>query len=140
MDDDLTLTRLRAAFEMTSDLVDAVDETDLDRRLVEPSNTIWDQVWCMVGARESHVRAIEAGKWVGFSCSLTSADRGSKVRLQEALERSERAVFDALSRSMDEANALDLLLHETQHHGQLIRYVYGLQLEFPKSWHRRWNV
>lgn len=100
---------------------------------------MWDQVW-LVGARESHVRAIEAGKWVGFSCSRTSADRGSKVRLQEALATSERAVIDALSASQDETNALDLLLHETQHHGQLIRFVYALELEFPQSWHSRWNV
>jgi hypothetical protein len=32
------------------------------------------------------------------------------------------------------------LLHETQHHGQLIRYVYGLGLVFPESWRDRWNL
>lgn len=49
-------------------------------------------------------------------------------------------MIDALSASQDETNALDLLLHETQHHGQLIRFVYALELEFPQSWHSRWNV
>ncbi len=140
MQADLTLARIHAAFDMTSDLVNAVEEADLNRTLAQPSNTMWDQIWCVVGARESHVRAIEAREWVGFSCSLTAADRGSKGPLQEALETSQRAVLEALSVAMDEKNALDLLLHETQHHGQLIRFMYGLQLDFPESWRRRWNV
>ena len=35
---------------------------------------------------------------------------------------------------------LDLLEHETQHQGQLIRYVYGLKYKFPKSWAERWAL
>ena len=36
--------------------------------------------------------------------------------------------------------AADLLEHEVQHHGQLIRYVYGNRLSFPGSWKRRYTV
>jgi len=35
---------------------------------------------------------------------------------------------------------LDLFEHETQHQGQMIRYVYGLGLHFPKSWIDRWAL
>jgi hypothetical protein len=35
---------------------------------------------------------------------------------------------------------MDLLEHELQHHGQLIRYVYGNKLEFPESWKKRYTV
>lgn len=127
---------------MTSDLVDGLSETDMGRSLEEPSNTIWDQLWCVVGARESHARAIEAGEWIGFSSSLTGADRGSKTSVRDALETSRRAVTDAVASAGSESDGrvLDLLLHETQHHGQLIRYVYGLGLDFPESWRRRWNL
>jgi hypothetical protein len=38
------------------------------------------------------------------------------------------------------ALAFDLLEHEVQHHGQLIRYVYGNSLSFPESWHTRYTV
>jgi hypothetical protein len=35
---------------------------------------------------------------------------------------------------------LDLLEHEAQHHGQLIRYLYGLNLEIPESWKTRYAL
>ncbi|WP_026477703.1 hypothetical protein [Alkaliphilus transvaalensis] len=35
---------------------------------------------------------------------------------------------------------LALLEHEIQHHGQLIRYFYGNELIFPKSWNERYTV
>jgi hypothetical protein len=36
--------------------------------------------------------------------------------------------------------AFDLLEHEIQHHGQLIRFVYGNGQTFPESWHKRYTV
>jgi hypothetical protein len=36
--------------------------------------------------------------------------------------------------------AFDLLEHEIQHHGQLIRFVYGNGLTFPDSWNKRYTV
>ena len=33
-----------------------------------------------------------------------------------------------------------LLEHEVQHHGQLIRFVYGNGLSFPDSWNKRYTV
>jgi len=36
--------------------------------------------------------------------------------------------------------AFGLLEHEVQHHGQLIRFVYGNGLTFPDSWHERYTV
>lgn len=136
------MRQLEAAFGLTADLSDALSDEDVNLRLPQPSNTIWDQLWCVVGARESYAKAIEAGKWVGFSCSLTKTDRGSKQRLREALEASRQAVVGAAAAANDESDemVLDLLLHETQHHGQLIRYFYGLELDFPESWRRRWNL
>jgi hypothetical protein len=36
--------------------------------------------------------------------------------------------------------AFGLLEHEVQHHGQLIRFVYGNGLTFPDSWNKRYTV
>jgi hypothetical protein len=35
---------------------------------------------------------------------------------------------------------LDLLEHEAAHHGQLIRYLYGLKLPIPAGWKRRYAL
>jgi hypothetical protein len=133
--------QLGNSMEMTDELASCLDDESMSRRLQDPSNTLWDQLWCMVGARESYARAITAGEWVGFACSLTAEDRGSRPRVVEALQSSRDEVQRAVSSpDSPEELILDLLLHETQHHGQLIRYVYGLGLKFPKSWRDRWNL
>jgi uncharacterized damage-inducible protein DinB len=132
---------LEDSMERTDELARSLDDESMGRRLQDPSNTLWDQLWCIVGARESYARAITAGEWVGFACSLTADDRGSQPRVVEALQSSRAEVQQAMSLPDPlEQLILDLLLHETQHHGQLIRYVYGLGLEFPKSWRERWNL
>ena len=132
--------RLTEAFDMADDLVRSLDETALHYRLEEPSNTIWDQFWCVVGARESYARAMQAGEWAGFGCSLTPDDRGSKLPLTEALASSRVAAESAATDAPTSRFALDLLLHETQHQGQIIRYLYGLGHEAPASWKQKWNL
>lgn len=135
-----TFERLSQALPLMDDLVDTLDHDALRSRLPVPSNTIWDQLWCVVGARESYARAISSGEWPGFSCSLTAKDRGSKKKVATALESSRQLLEEAGVAYPDSPFVLDVLLHETQHQGQLIRYVYGLDLSFPESWRARWNL
>lgn len=135
-----TADALDEAMSLLDDLVDVLDEDALRLSLPVPSNTIWDQLWCVVGARESYARAISAGEWSGFSCSLTASDRGSKSKVVAALETSRQVVGEAGATAPDSPYVLDVLLHETQHQGQLIRYVFGLDLPVPESWVARWNL
>jgi hypothetical protein len=133
---------LRRAFSLTHDLVTHLEEKSLPLDLPNlPSNPISGQLWCIVGARESYLKAIEAGEWKGFSCSLITPD--VKQSVLEALETScqllNRLNFENFSESQIKL-AFDLLEHEIQHHGQLIRYVYGNHLTFPESWHKRYTV
>jgi hypothetical protein len=63
----------------------------------------------------------------------------------QALGRSEEAVSQVLERLETYGDAqsrllLDLLEHEAQHHGQLIRYLYGLELAIPPSWKSRYAL
>ena len=52
------------SFKLTHDLFAHLDEESLSLDLPSlPSNRIADQVWCIVGARESYSQAIEAGGW-----------------------------------------------------------------------------
>jgi len=134
------------SFGLYRDLVESLSEADLDSKLLGlRSNTLGQQLWCVVGARESYSRAIRAGAWAGFSCSLDYDRTADKDAVREALQRSEEAVSEALATFNGEDDArvrliLDLLEHEAQHHGQLIRYLYGLNLEIPESWKARYAL
>lgn len=133
---------LQRAFVLTHDLVIHLDEKSLVLDLPElPSNPISGQLWCVIGARESYLRAIQAGEWKGFSCSLKTPN--VKQSVLEALEESSQLLNEIDYEDLSEIQiklALDLLEHEIQHHGQLIRYIYGNHLTFPESWHKRYTV
>ena len=132
------------SFGLYQDLVDAIDESALSSKLDSvPSNALGLQLWCVVGARESFSRAITANQWSGFSCSLEETTDKSDVA--DALRRSAQAVTDVLA-SIDQYSdvqnrlIVDLLEHEAAHHGQLIRYIYGLGLPIPESWKTKYAL
>ena len=134
--------KLDRSFKLTHDLVSHLDERSLNLDLPQlPSNRIAGQLWCMVGARESYIRAIELGIWKGFSCSLATPH----------VKQSVLAALKATNKQLNEIDfteftdvqidlAFNLLEHEIQHHGQLIRFVYANGLSFPESWHERYTV
>lgn len=139
---DLLKARLERAFTLTRDLVAHLEEGALGLDLPHlPSNRIAGQLWCIVGARESYLRAIEAGGWQGFACSLSAPRvKGSVLAALEASQaRLASTAFADLSAGQL-ALAFDLLEHEIQHHGQLIRFVYANGLTFPESWNKRYTV
>lgn len=135
---------LNRSFTLYRDLIESLDETTLSSKLPQlPSNTLGLQLWCVVGARESYSRAIQANQWAGFTCSLETVS--VKTPVAEALTRSAQAVSDALKSIetyTDVQNRLiiDLLEHEAAHHGQLIRYLYALKLTIPASWKSRYAL
>jgi hypothetical protein len=136
--------RFERSFGLYRDLLEGIGPEALGWRLGDlPSNTIGGQLWCVIGARESYSRAIRAGAWVGFSCSLD--DPGSPAKVGAALAASERDVRDALGgliapETVTSGLILDLLEHEAAHQGQLIRYLYGLKLAIPASWKARYAL
>ncbi len=134
--------RIDPAFTLTHDLVLHLDEICLSLDLPGlPANRMGDQLWCVVGARESYLKAIKMGGWQGFSCSLAAPL--VKPAVLTALEASHQQLdeieFSGLSETQVDL-AFDLLEHEVQHHGQLIRFVYGNRLTFPASWNQRYTV
>jgi hypothetical protein len=141
---DQIVDRVRQRFAAARELLELIPESALTQKLSIRSNEISQQYWCIVGARESYSRGIQQGGWAGFSCSLTKADLPDRAKMLAGLDRSAAAFETAVvSVEWDEARAkllLDLLEHETQHQGQLIRYVYGLGLKFPESWLKRWAL
>lgn len=135
-------SNLDRCFQLTHDLVAHLEEAALTLDLPGlPSNRISGQVWCIVGARESYIRAIEAGAWAGFSCSLAAPQVKESVLSALEATRARLAEIDFNKLSDTQIGlAFDLLEHEVQHHGQLIRFVYGNKLTFPASWNKRYTV
>jgi hypothetical protein len=130
------------SFKLTQDLVVHLDEEALGLDLPNlPSNRIAGQLWCIVGARESYTKAIEAGGWQEFSCSLKTPRAKDSVlaALEATYQRLGEIDFADLSETQVDL-ALELLEHEVQHHGQLIRFVYANGLAFPVSWNDRYAV
>ena len=137
--------RLSRAIELTDLLAAGLDDGALGlRNGAAPSNTVGLQFWCVVGARESYGRAIECGQWAGFECSLR--EPGSVLSVRDALASSGarvRAVCAALEQPFDAAREsllFDLLEHEVQHHGQLVRYFYANGLAFPERFAGRYAL
>jgi hypothetical protein len=137
---------LQRSFGLYDDLIAELPEAALGMGLPDiPSNAIGAQLWCVVGARESYARALEAGQWSGFACSLDSAGSRNKAAVRVALSRSAEAILRLLENIEtydDDRNRLviDLLEHEAAHQGQLIRYLYGLKLTIPGSWKARYAL
>lgn len=134
--------KLDRSFELTRDLVEHLDETCLSLDLPNlPSNQIAGQLWCIVGARESYIKAINMGDWKGFSCSLKSPH--ARASVLSALDATHKQLNEIDFSGLTDASiefAFGLLEHEIQHHGQLIRFVYGNKLTFPASWNKRYTV
>ena len=135
-------TKLERSFQLTHDLVAHLEEESLSLDLPNlPSNQISGQLWCVVGARESYLQALKAGGWQGFSCSLKTPR--VKQSVLAALEATQQQLGEIDFTNFSDAQidlAFSLLEHEVQHHGQLIRFVYGNKLTFPESWNRRYTV
>ena len=84
--------RFVAAFELYAELASRSPGGSLALKLPGiASNALGDQLWCVVGARESFGGAIRSGAWSGFSCSL-----------QRQETRAGDAVIAALSRSAED--------------------------------------
>lgn len=132
------------SFHLYADLAESIHESDLAKKLPHlPSNSIGLQLWCVVGARESFSKAIEANQWQGFTCSLATVEM--KESVIAALQRSAEAVSNVLQTidaftEVQNRLIVDLLEHEASHHGQLIRYIYGLNLTIPDSWKSKYAL
>lgn len=141
--DDL-LRRLERAQGLYADLAAELTPESLSARLGDlPSNTIAGQLWCVVGARESYTRAAREGGWRGFTSSLDLQSADDPAYVSGVLVSSFADVVATIEGGVDVEGQrwlVDLLEHETQHHGQLIRYLYGLGIARPTSWRERYAL
>ncbi|WNF38144.1 hypothetical protein RJD24_06870 [Bacillaceae bacterium IKA-2] len=135
--------RVLAALNLTVDFYNHIYKSSLSLSISNvPSNTIGEQAYCILGARESYLKALKNGAWDGFSCSLNEPYDKSLVvnKLEETTNNIQSFLLETSIEDINLNLLIDLLEHEVQHHGQLIRYSYANKLGFPKSWNVRYTV
>ena len=131
------ITRLQARLKAYDDLAETLDEELLNLKIDVPKHkSLAEHLWCVIGARESYARALEAGSWAGFACSMQSF---SAEDFASKLKASSSAVDAALANlsdwNSDRSELLALLAeHEVMHEGQIIRHMYALERDLPASW------
>ena len=140
---DIIKERIKLAFSLTSDLLTTLSDSSLELKIPNvPSNSMGGQFWCIVGARQSYLNAIKNnGEWQGFKCDLKNAH--NKQEVSDLLEKTQQELLNLDIDNSNEKVSLklqELLEHEIQHHGQLIRYIYANKLKFPESWNKRYTV
>lgn len=137
--------RLALSNKLYLDLLSHFPDGTLEKKLANlPSNTIGQQLWCVIGARHSYIKAAQAGKWDGFECPLAWDKTVIVEEVRNALVSTAKNVSTFLSSASELSEAqvgflFSLLEHEAQHHGQLARYMYGLKLGVPQSWKDRYH-
>ncbi|MBL4679581.1 MAG: hypothetical protein JKY88_02510 [Pseudomonadales bacterium] len=133
---DLIIESLKRRFESYDELTSETNDQMLGEKLeILKHKSLGEHLWCVVGARESYAKAIEAGAWEGFNCSLQDFSHSS---FSQKVSSSGRDVLAAISRVSDwtkerEEFLMTLAEHEVMHEGQIIRHLYGLEVEIPKS-------
>ncbi|WP_456278964.1 hypothetical protein [Bacillus sp. AK128] len=140
---ELIRQRLLQALSLTDDFFNHINEGCLGLRISDaPSNTIGEQAYCIIGARESYLKALKVGHWAGFDCSLIETNDQTLLisKLEETHRNIEIFLIDSSVGEINYNLLIDLLEHEVQHHGQLIRYAYANKIQFPKSWNIRYTV
>ena len=139
---DVLQQRVLLAMKLTNDFYHHINEICLNMKISNvPSNTIGEQAYCLIGARESYLKALQIGEWAGFDCSLNATY--DKNLIISKLEETYIKLEEFFQEDNLEENIhllIDLLEHEVQHHGQLIRYTYANKMDFSKSWSVRYTV
>ncbi|HBM89350.1 MAG TPA: hypothetical protein DD437_12455 [Rhodobiaceae bacterium] len=131
------LENLKTRFAAYDDLAIGLSDSALDARIDVPKHkSLKEHLWCVVGARESHADALEAGVWQGFNCSMTAY---SADDFRTALTSSADRVVQVAHTIQDWTDEHDRLLaticeHEVMHEGQIIRHVYAMNETLPASW------
>jgi hypothetical protein len=148
---DLLLRQWQGLRRLTFDYLDMLDPAHLDRKLPFPtSKSLGYQFWCMLGAQESYTKKLEHGTWQGFSSSLDQFDMVTPAVIKQQMEKADAALAHLLATLSSDHKLLNgqfaheavfqIIKHESHHHGQLINFMFYLQLPIPASWHDEWAL
>ena len=135
---------------MTYDILDQISENDLEKALpFKDSQTLGYQFYCMTGTIETHVKFLPTGIWDEWNCSLANIENITKEDIVKAMNKADERLLEVLENTeflevKDNETPLMrymiLVEHEAHHQGQIINFIYALNLPIPKSWEEKWAL
>ena len=139
------IAQLNAILAQWKDLLDALPPDSLKLHLGDlRSNAIGDQLWCLGGCRESNLASLKADAPFSWTCTYAGSAQDKPplaAYLLTQAEGLESFLEDHPTLSETQTTLLlDLLAHEFQHQGQMIRFLYANALPIPKSWQSFWHL
>lgn len=138
--------KIKLVFDMYTDILNTLKDEDLDKKLGDlRSNTIREQLCCVIGTRESYGNNLIKNQSFTWDTQFDFGKKWSRRELIREMEEKKEVVLDYLKAknnlSENQQSAMfDLLAHEYMHQGQLVRYFYGLNLNLPKSLVEFWHL
>ncbi len=133
---DTVIENLRKRIGFYADLAERIDDETINAALDVPRHrTLGLHLWCIVGARESFAKAIDAGEMSGWSSSVKNFNR---AEFRSKLAASGTTLLDAIHAVREWTPERDRLLaevaeHEVMHEGQIVRLMFALEKELPES-------
>jgi len=136
----------------TYDFLDVITPEDLIKKLPFPdSQSLYYQLDCMLGTTETFTDFIRTGEWERWHCSLPNHVESVPIeQIREHMKQSDEQllkIFDQetlLIKQQDTTSPLQkymrLVEHEAHHQGQLINFIYALNLPIPYSWEETWEL
>jgi hypothetical protein len=136
---------------LTYDYLNQIDDTHLVLKLPFPdSQSLGYQFWCMLGAHESYLRELKAGRWQGFSSSLDGFEMMTTALIRQQMQKADTDMTELLQRLNLEEKlengqygyevVMQIIKHEMHHHGQLINFMFCFHLPIPLSWQEEWAL
>lgn len=137
----------------TYGVLNILKSEDLSKKLpFERSEDIFNQFYCMIGTTESFTKLIATGEWQGWASSLGYKDENYNTKhIKKLLKNTDKILSEVLDKldllenypNKNESplkHYLALLEHESHHLGQLINFIYALDLEIPKELNLKWGL
>jgi hypothetical protein len=148
---EILLAQWQGLRKLTYDYLAVLEPADFGRRLpFERSQTLGYQFWCMVGAQESYTKKLQHGFWQGFSSSLGQFKEYTSAIVTDQMQEADAVLAHYLSTMSGEQRlqngqyayevVFQIIKHESHHHGQLINFMFCLQLPIPISWRDEWAL
>lgn len=147
----ILLAQWQGLRRLTYDYLAVLEPAHFARKLpFEKSQTLAYQFWCMVGAQESYTKKLQHGSWQGFSSSLGQFKEYTSPIVIGQMQQADDALAHCLSTMSSEQRlqngeyahevVFQIIKHESHHHGQLINFMFCLQLPIPTSWRDEWAL
>lgn len=136
----------------TYDFLDVISQANLENKLpFQQSQSIYYQFDCMIGTTETITDSIKNEHGDPWHCSLpNNVSSMPKEQIKKHLQKSDDSLLkiltktDLLTQQADNRTPLDkyleLVEHESQHQGQIINFIYALNLPIPQSWATYWHL